>query len=168
MPSALGRPLHILDTQGRNPPHVTLMLLTSFKDSVSESNAFLLPQWGGIVILNPQEPAPQSSLSSSSLDPVFSAFFKHLLALLGVPNLPHDVKRILDGSHILTDWQLDALVRYRALSNAKGARDTLQSIVKLVDQIGNMPVGQDVKGDVQGALAAFEQVCLDLLLKLTR
>jgi len=85
-----------------------------------------------------------------------------------VPNLPHGVKRILGGSHILTDWQLDALVRYRALSNAKGARDTLQSIVKLVDQIENMPVGQDVKGDVQGALTAFEQVCLELLLKLTR
>ena len=168
VPSTAGRPLHILDTQGLNPLPITLMLLTSFQGSISESNAFLLPQWGGIVILNPQESTPQSTLSSSSLDPAFSAFSNHLLALLGVPNLPHGVKRILGSSHILTDWQLDALVRYRTLSNAKGARDTLQSIVKLVDQIGNMPVGQDVKGDVQGALAALEQVCLEHLLRLTR
>jgi len=36
------------------------------------------------------------------------------------------------------------------------SRETLQSIVKLVDQIPNMPVGQDVRDDVLEALSALE------------
>jgi phosphatidylinositol glycan class S len=59
---------------------------------------------------------------------------------------------------VLTGWQLDALLRRRALENAEGAQDTLKSIVKLVDQIENMPVGQNVKGDVQDSLTALDQV----------
>jgi GPI-anchor transamidase subunit S len=59
----------------------------------------------------------------------------------------------------LTDWQFDALIRRRALENTEGSQNTLKSIVKLVDQIENMPVGQDVKGDVLDALVALDKVC---------
>ncbi|KAJ6576756.1 phosphatidylinositol-glycan biosynthesis class S protein-domain-containing protein [Mycena sp. CBHHK59/15] len=122
IPSAWRRPLQILDAHG----------------SPSPSDAFLLPQWGGIIIYNPP-PEMQShiQLPSSALDSVFSTFAYQLL------------------SH---DWQLDALLRRRALENAKGALDTLKSIVKLVDQIENMPVGQYVKGDVQDSLTALDQM----------
>ncbi|KAJ7126058.1 phosphatidylinositol-glycan biosynthesis class S protein-domain-containing protein [Mycena epipterygia] len=140
IPSASRQPLQILDANG-------------FPTS---SDAFLLPQWGGIVIYNP--PADLQShikLPSSALNSVFSTFADQLLALLGVPSLPPDVQT--DAS-LLTDWQLDALLRRRALENAEGAQDTLKSIVKLVDQIENMPVGQDVKGDVQDSLTALDQM----------
>ena len=40
-------------------------------------------------------------------------------------------------------------MRQRAEENMENAKDTLRSIVGLVNQIENMPVGQDVKGDVQ-------------------
>lgn len=76
-----------------------------------------------------------------------------------MPGLPPGTRNVSNTRYPLTDWQLDALLRYRALNNARGSKDALQSIVKLVDQIGNMPVRQDVKGDVQGALLALEQVC---------
>jgi GPI-anchor transamidase subunit S len=49
-------------------------------------------------------------------------------------------------------------MRRRTLENAHGSQETLQSIVKLVDQIENMPVGQDVLGDVHNALTALEEV----------
>jgi phosphatidylinositol glycan class S len=62
------------------------------------------------------------------------------------------------STEVLTDWQLDALLRRRALENARGSQDTLRSIVKLVDQIKNMPVGQYVRGDVQDALTALDKV----------
>lgn len=58
----------------------------------------------------------------------------------------------------LTGWQFDALIRRRALENSQGSQNTLKSIVKLVDQIGNMPVGQNVKGDVLDALTALDKV----------
>ncbi|KAG6919803.1 hypothetical protein DXG01_000305 [Tephrocybe rancida] len=139
VPSADRRPLHILDQTG----------------AISPSTSFLLPQWGGIVILNPDESSPETRLALPALDTVFSAFSEHLLSLLGVPNLPPNVAQ---ASSSLTDWQIDALLRYRTLSNSKGSQDTLRSIVSLVDQIENMPVGQDVRGDVQGALNALEEM----------
>ncbi|KAJ7754509.1 phosphatidylinositol-glycan biosynthesis class S protein-domain-containing protein [Mycena metata] len=140
IPSASRRPLQILDSRG----------------SPSPSSAFLLPQWGGIIIYNPPpEQESHAPLPQSALNSVFSTFATQLLALLGVPNLPPDVQT---DAPVLTGWQLDALLRRRALENAKGAQDTLKSIVKLVDQIENMPVGQDVKGDVQDSLTALDQM----------
>jgi phosphatidylinositol glycan class S len=97
-------------------------------------------------------------LTSHDLDPIFSSFSAQLLALLDVPKLPEGL-HILEEKAIITDWQLDALLRRRTLKNARGAQDTLSSIVKLVDQISNMPVGQRVKTDVQDTLAALEKVC---------
>ncbi|KAJ7792947.1 phosphatidylinositol-glycan biosynthesis class S protein-domain-containing protein [Mycena olivaceomarginata] len=146
IPSAARRPLHILDSNGLPSP----------------SSAFLLPQWGGIVIYNPpadvQTTAP---FPAPALTAVFTTFAAHLLALLGVPALPPSVSTSAsDVPHTtpLTAWQLDALLRARALENARNAQGTLESIVSLVAQIENMPVGRDVRGDVQGALGALEEM----------
>ncbi|KAJ7266892.1 phosphatidylinositol-glycan biosynthesis class S protein-domain-containing protein [Mycena haematopus] len=139
IPSASRRPLRILDSNGR----------------LSSSDAFLLPQWGGIVIYNLAEQQEHIPLPPSALNSVFSTFASQLLGLLGVPNLPPDVHT---DAPVLTGWQLDALLRRRALENVQGAQDTLESIVKLVDQIENMPVGLDVKGDVQNSLTALDQM----------
>jgi len=92
---------------------------------------------------------------------VFSSFSTQLLALLGAPPLPQAITHsTTDRAFFLSDWQLDALIRRRALENAQGSQDTLQSIVKLVDQIGNMPVGEDVRDDIEDALTALASVCL--------
>ena len=63
-----------------------------------------------------------------------------------------------DSAGVLTEWQLDALMRRRSLENAQKAKDTLQSIVKLVEEIQNMPVGKDVRDDVVNALNELDEV----------
>ncbi|KAG6811407.1 hypothetical protein H0H92_007601 [Tricholoma furcatifolium] len=150
------RPLHILDHSGQSfllsKDYTTLSLKAG---AVSPSTSFLLPQWGSIVIFNPEENSADKKLASPSLDTIFSAFSDHLLALLGVPSLPSNLPTT---SSRLTDWQLDALLRYRALSNTRDSQDTLNSIASLVNQIENMPVGQDVRSDVQGALTSLEEI----------
>lgn len=118
----------------------------------TSSNAFILPQWGGIILLN----KPTGHLTSSLLESTFQTFRRQLLALLGVPSLPQGVTS--NEPAPFTDWQLDALVRQRARQNFENGKETLNSIVGLVHQIENMPVGQDVKGDVQGALNALDAV----------
>ncbi|KAI0915936.1 hypothetical protein AcW1_009330 [Taiwanofungus camphoratus] len=139
LPSWRNRPLHILSDDG-----------------VAVSNAFILPQWGGITILNPMSSSPGPlHLTASSLDTVFLTFRHQLLALLGVPKLPISIQS--NQSAIFTDWQLDALLRRRAAENVEGGKETLRSIVNLVAQINNMPVGQDVRGDVQDALTALDE-----------
>ncbi|KAI0370586.1 hypothetical protein BV20DRAFT_943936 [Pilatotrama ljubarskyi] len=142
IPSSKNNPLHILDHEG----------------FVNPSNAFLLPQWGGIVLLNPSH-SPISRLTSSDLVPAFNTFSYQLLTLLGVPGLPLGVDPDPKaGWQPFTDWELDALLRRRALENVQSSRETLEAIVRLVNQIKNMPVGEDVVGDVQAALDALNEV----------
>ncbi|TCD70687.1 GPI transamidase component [Steccherinum ochraceum] len=129
VPSTNNKPLYILD--GENRP--------------LNSNAFILPQWGGILLLN----EPTSHLSSVILQPFFSVFCQQLLALLGATDD--------EGGVSFSDEQLDRLVRRRTYENVKDTQETLQSIVALVRQIENMPVGQDVKGDVQNSLSELDQ-----------
>jgi hypothetical protein len=126
----------------------------------SQSTAFLLPQWGGIVLFNPPPlTAPHSHihLSPQDLYPIMNSFTSQLLALLGVPPLPPTVRSIQPDS-VLTDWQLDALLRRRIRENVQKSTETLRSIVQLVAQIENMPVGADVRGDVLDALSALDKV----------
>ncbi|EJC97646.1 uncharacterized protein FOMMEDRAFT_115195 [Fomitiporia mediterranea MF3/22] len=136
VPSASRRPLRILDDEG----------------SPTESNAFVIPQWGSIFIHNPSSPSSESHLSPRELYPAFSVFRAQLLSLLGVAPLPPSVK----SGETVSDWQLDALLRRRAYENAEGSKDTLASIVSLVHQIEGMPVGKDVTEDVGGALDALD------------
>lgn len=157
VPSANHTPLHILDNEGRSLaplfPSSQALHLICHTGKPSDSNAFILPQWGGIVIVN----RPLPHLSSAALKRPFETFRAQLLALLGVPELPPaDIKS--DHPESFSDWQLDALIRQRTGENVKDSQETLESIVKLVNQIQNMPVGKDVKGDVQSALDALERV----------
>lgn len=126
-------------------------------DSLSPSNAFILPQWGGIVILNAADRG-SFHLTKASLDPVFATFQVQLASLLGLSGLPPRVRSDMAEPSIITEWELDALMRRRALENVKSTKETLRSIVRLVDQIENMPVGHDVLGDVQDALTALDEV----------
>ena len=119
--------------------------------------------------MNPSHPPsstlnPLPLLSQSDLDPVFDTFAYQLLTLLGVPGLPSSVETVpaAEGAprEPFTEWELDALLRRRAVENVQGSTETLQSIVRLVDQIEGMPVGPDVKDDIQDALAALNEVRL--------
>lgn len=69
---------------------------------------------------------------------------------------------ILGVSAELSERQLDQLIRQRTYENVKDTQETLQSIIALVNQIENMPVGQDVKGDVQNSLNALDEVSAKL------
>lgn len=124
----------------------------------SELTAFAVPQWGSIFIYNP----PASLIKTIShfelgLDDLrlpFKTFQMELLALLGVPSLPST----LTSKDVISDWQLDALLRKRAQENAQGSKDTLNSIINLVNQIEGMPVDRDVTDDVYQSLNALDKV----------
>ncbi|KAF9788052.1 phosphatidylinositol-glycan biosynthesis class S protein-domain-containing protein [Thelephora terrestris] len=139
VPSIPHRPLYLLDSEG----------------TPMKSNAFILPQWGGIVIHN-FSPDMTSNLhmTPEHLEGIFSAFRLQLFTLLGVPELPKGVLCLDDA--LPSRWQMDSLLRQRSLENVASTTETLHSIIKLVNQIENMPVKEDVKGDIQNALDTLE------------
>jgi phosphatidylinositol glycan class S len=131
---------------------------------ISQFNSFLVPQWGGIAILNPTSQGTANTvLTSHDLRPIFHLFRKQLEGLLGIPTLPAPVAVNLDrtdsSKQVLSGWQLDSLLRRRALENVRGSVQALNSILGLVGQIENMPVGPSVRDDVLSALDELAQVC---------
>jgi len=136
----------------------------------SNSTAFIVPQWGGIVIFNPKlrqselvSPHTLLEMDTKALQPTFNLFRYQLESLLGVPPLPIHLTQAsspispLDRHH-LTGWQIDALSRQRARENRQNAIATLSSIIKLVDRIEGMPVGEAVRTDVYNSLEALDAV----------
>jgi len=125
----------------------------------SSTNAFIIPQWGGVVIYNPPDSPDLSGnryLSARDRAHPFAIFRSQLHSLLGVPSVPLNIA--VKSDSVLSAWQLDALLRRRGVENTKGTIEALNSIVKLVDRISNMPVRADVRGDVLGALDALDDV----------
>ena len=133
-----------------------LALIRSFNiGQVTDSTAFIVPQWGGIVVLNMAPGANPTELSASDLETPFAHFNTQLRALLGVPPLP---KGVTASSHETSTWQLDSLLRHRSLENVRSSIDTTDSIIKLVDRIKGMPVGASVTSDFDAALRALTEV----------
>jgi phosphatidylinositol glycan class S len=158
VPSTSHTPLRIVDGSSESCYFCVGRDLIELGQPIS-SDAFILPQWGGIVLLNlPADTPSKLHLIEAELDHVFSSFRAQLLRLIGVSELPLEVQST-EPSLSLTDFQLDTLYRQRAFENTGSSKETLQSIVKLVNQIPNMPVGQDVRDDVLEALSALEVVC---------
>lgn len=172
IPSVEHQPLHVLEPQGLRLFIYRIMITAELTSPPlgdrSSTNAFLIPQWGGIVVYNPLAPNDDQMkdanvlrinqyLNESTLAPSFALFRSQLYSLLGVPTLPSWVNHISPNG-ILSEWQVDSLLRSRAIETTQGASETLGSIVKLIHQIRNMPVKKDVRGDMIGALDALDEV----------
>lgn len=130
---------------------------------VSNATGWLIPQWGGVSLLNlghegaesqaiPGKAGLLDSLSESEMDRAFATFEKQFGTLLGlqeVSDLHESVSLAL---------KLDALMRRRVVEASRESVKTLASIIRLVDKIENLGVGESVRGDVSRALALLAQV----------
>ncbi|KAG8831599.1 GPI transamidase component [Serendipita sp. 399] len=136
--------------------HRPLFIYDESTNAPLKSPAFIIPQWGGVVLFNPS--FIQSPRNAAE---IFSLFRTQLLTLLGVSQLPSNVVIAPgpDGSkEPLSPWQIDALLRQRIRENTEGSIQALTSIIKLVNQLKNMPVGTDVKGEILQAIEQLEMM----------
>ncbi|EPQ26556.1 uncharacterized protein PFL1_05878 [Pseudozyma flocculosa PF-1] len=149
VPSASNRPLQIRDPE---------------TGGASDSNAWLIPQWGGVVILNPSstEDASNSSvhdgpairqIPSDQLRQAMELFAQQLEILVGFPRRQGDAP-FSQGR----EQRLDALLSKRILENARETVETLAGIVRLVDKIENLGVGEEIRKDVDRAIEVLESL----------
>ncbi|KAM0787757.1 hypothetical protein ACM66B_003814 [Microbotryomycetes sp. NB124-2] len=129
-------------------------------NSTGGVNAFITPQRGGVVLMNPPVSGSLSGnaheLEFQDFSPSFALFRQQLRKILGVPS------STLAGhgsSNVVPDqWQIDAMVRARTREAVKESVDTLTSIVKLVQDIPNMRVGRQVQSKVERAVDELDKV----------
>ncbi|XP_058806069.1 GPI transamidase component PIG-S isoform X2 [Phymastichus coffea] len=120
--------------------------------------AFHSPRWGGIALVNPPANFCDTAKEDRVLRPneqvVVGVFLQHLRLLLGVPD-----KESIEGAAIAPlrslkprDWELDDLLRIRAVEQLTSAKLTLQSLSKLLKEISNIVITEQVGRRISSAL----------------
>lgn len=113
----------------------------------SNTNSWIVPQWGGIAILNPNEDT--QSLSADDLEPILLNFSSQLLSLLGVPSTPAESLPL----------RLSSLTRLRAASFVLSASSTLGSLARVVATLPNIPIPKKVAVSVDSTIEHLKLAC---------
>jgi len=120
--------------------------------------SWLVPQWGGITILNPTlithpETGLQTitaQLSAEELRPAFETFAKQLLSLLGVP------ASTCQGHPLPLSLRLQTMKRLSALALYFRASSTLGSLARLAQHLNNIPIPKHVASLVDDTISNLE------------
>ncbi|KAH0560051.1 hypothetical protein GP486_003430 [Trichoglossum hirsutum] len=122
----------------------------------NRGNSWLIPQWGGVMILNP--PASDSlaaqtasHLSDEVLRPAFLTFSHQLLSLLGTPQSPPSLP-----------LRLLTLSRVRSASLLLSASSTLGSLARLTLALPSISIPRAVAVSVDRTLSHLHDACASL------
>ncbi|KAL8714674.1 MAG: hypothetical protein Q9220_001623 [cf. Caloplaca sp. 1 TL-2023] len=124
------------------------------KESLATS--WMVPQWGGVVILNPPfasalEGSPTSSLCKQDIQPALLVFSHQLLSFLGAPQSPPSIP-----------LQLQTLTRVRAASLLLSAASTMGSLAQLVVALPSIAIPKTVSTAVDMTLEHLSGTCTAL------
>lgn len=120
----------------------------------NRASSWIVPQWGGVFLLNPQlekNQANPASLSQESLQSAFKTFSHQLLTLLGTPSTPASLP-----------LRLQTLVRIRAASLLLSASSTMGSLARLTESLPSIPIPANVASSVAITLSHLSAACSDL------
>ena len=124
------------------------------KDSYATS--WLIPQWGGVTILNPSSSMQELQhkpqlLTKDDIRPALLIFSHQLLSLLGTPETPSSLP-----------FQLQTLTRTQAASLLLSASSTMGSLARLTVALPSIAIPESVATAVDRTLANLRETCTDL------
>ncbi|KAJ4358506.1 GPI transamidase component [Didymosphaeria variabile] len=115
----------------------------------SRDNSWLIPQWGGVMILNPQSRDP--TLTKEALVPAMQVFSTQLTSLLGLPQTPASLP-----------LRISTLIRVHAASLIFSSSSTLGALAQVYQKMPTIPVPDSVAKSVDLSLAHLNQACESL------
>lgn len=126
------------------------------------------PQWGAVQILNPSEEncVNHTEVNFSSRD-VMSIFVSQFHALLGIKEKTDDalgdgIKVMKVLGPVLRSWELDSLYRIRTVEQITSASLTLQSLSKLLGEISNIVINEEVGRCITSAVSSVHKARITL------
>ncbi|KAL4996192.1 phosphatidylinositol-glycan biosynthesis class S protein [Aspergillus recurvatus] len=124
----------------------------------SKATSWIIPQWGGVFILNPPLPTIDDSAKSNpphlprdALRVPFLTFSHQLLSLLGTPATPSSLP-----------FRLQTLIRIRAATLLLSASSTMGSLARLTESLPSIPVPATVASSVATTLSHLSSACESL------
>ncbi|ORY86318.1 phosphatidylinositol-glycan biosynthesis class S protein [Protomyces lactucae-debilis] len=133
------------------PEHRPLVIKQDGKSAAGY--AFLLPQFGSVVIYNPPANETSKTMDKAILATMMETCTSHFLTLIGMS------PRIAGWpDHSL--WRRDAFYRARLMELIRSAQQTLASIPKMVDALPNMHVPEQAAARMAQALTHVDAALL--------
>ncbi|KAJ5385017.1 Phosphatidylinositol-glycan biosynthesis class S protein [Penicillium concentricum] len=123
----------------------------------NRASSWMVPQWGGVFLLNPplsnteQGLSNPSHLSQDSLGPAFMTFSHQLLTLLGTPSTPASLPLRLQTS-----------IRIRAATLLLSASSTMGSLARLTESLPSIPIPATVATSVSTTISHLAASCAHL------
>lgn len=120
--------------------------------------AVVSPRWGGIQIHNPsKENCVNGTALEVDIATVTRVFVTHLRYLLDLryPAVVGARMATLTGRRSLRGWEVDSLYRARVLDHAITARLTLHSLSRLLGEISNIVINEEVGDAIHASVAAI-------------
>lgn len=117
----------------------------------SQASSWLIPQWGGVFILNARDvnkTSRQSTLSKEEIQPALLTFSHQLLSFLGAPQTPPSLP-----------LQLQTLTRIRAASLLLSASSTMGSLARLTVALPSIAIPETVSSAVDTTLRHLRSTC---------
>ncbi|KAH5065432.1 hypothetical protein HBI55_138040 [Parastagonospora nodorum] len=114
----------------------------------NSGNSWLVPQWGGVHILNPGGEATPESLTSDALAPAMHAFSDQLISLLGLPQAPASLP-----------LRISTLERIRAVSLITSTSSTLGALAQVYQKLPSIPVPDNVAQSVALTMTHLQHAC---------
>ncbi|KAL9043469.1 MAG: hypothetical protein Q9214_003347 [Letrouitia sp. 1 TL-2023] len=115
-----------------------------------QATSWLIPQWGGVFILNPSAAVPGAmpKLSKEDIQPVLLTFSHQLLSFLGAPQSPPSLP-----------LQLKTLSRVQAASLLLSASSTMGSLARLTKALPSIAIPETVSMAVDKTLYHLRAGC---------
>ena len=113
--------------------------------------SWLVPQWGGVQILNPSSDNLSETISVEDLEAVMLTFADQLTALVGLPPAPQSLS-----------LRLSSLTRERATSLILSASSTLGALARLTLKLTSIAIPDSVANSVAETVQRLDQACLDM------
>lgn len=115
----------------------------------SAASSWLIPQWGGVHILNPSSSsATPNVLTAEDLAPAMHTFSDQLTSLFGLAQAPASLP-----------LRISTLKRVRAASLIFSASSTLGALAQVYQKLPSIPVPDNVAQSVDSTLTHLQQSC---------
>jgi phosphatidylinositol glycan class S len=111
-------------------------------------NSWLVPQWGGVHILNLGGKAAPESLMADALAPAMHTFSDQLVSLFGLPQAPASLP-----------LRISTLERYRAASLIISTSSTLGALAQVYQKLPSIPVPDNVAQSTALTITHLQHAC---------
>ena len=133
IPTSRSSPLQIVDNLGK----------------IVSTNAFLVPRWGGVLILNTNQ-------TDLDMKPVMSVYVTHFRSLIGL-NHYNTRTTFKIGNEIIAPIEKAFLIRLGCVENLAVSKMTMQSLSHLLTKISNIVINEEVSEQVYSAVLDYSK-----------